>query len=137
MNIGKLVRRATESVPPATSCAEAARRMRGADVGSVIVAEAGRPLGIVTDRDLVLRVLATGGDPDKLTVGDVMSRKPVFVSATRDVAYVLELMRDLAVRRIPVVDENHQLVGVVALDDIILSLSNEFAAVAETIRKEM
>jgi len=137
MNIGKLVRRATESVPLATSCAEAARRMRGADVGSVIVAEAGRPLGIVTDRDLVVRVLATGGDPDKLTVGDVMSRKPVFVSHTRDVAYVLELMRDLAVRRIPVVDENHQLVGVVALDDIILSLSNEFAAVAETIRKEM
>lgn len=137
MNIGKLVRRAIESVPATTSCAEAARRMRGADVGSVIVAEAGRPLGIVTDRDLVVRVLATGGDADKLTVGDVMSRKPVFVSHTRDVAYVLELMRDLAVRRIPVVDENHQLVGVVALDDIILSLSGELAAVAETIRKEM
>jgi CBS domain-containing protein len=137
MNIGHLVRRAVETVPATTPCTEAARRMRDADVGSVIVAEAGRPLGIVTDRDLVVRVLATGGDAEKLTVGDVMSRKPIFVSQTRDVPYVLELMRDMAVRRIPVVDDNHQLVGVVALDDIILSVSSELAAVAETIRKEM
>jgi len=137
MNIGSLVRRAVETVPAATSCTEAARRMRDADVGSVIVAEAGRPLGIVTDRDLVVRVLATGADPEKLSVSDVMSRKPIFVSQTRDVPYVLELMRDMAVRRIPVVDDNHQLVGVVALDDVILALSSEFAAVAETIRKEM
>ncbi|MEX2208355.1 MAG: CBS domain-containing protein [Myxococcota bacterium] len=137
MNIGHLVRRSVESVPATTSCAEAARRMRDSSVGSLVVAEAGRPLGIVTDRDLVVRVLATGGDADKLAIGDVMSRKPVFVTQTRDVAYVLELMSDLAVRRIPVVDEDHKLVGVVALDDIILSLSGELAAVAETIRKEM
>jgi CBS domain-containing protein len=137
MNIGHLVRRAVETVPPSTSCTEAARRMRDTDVGSVIVAEAGRPLGIVTDRDLVVRVLATGSDPEKLCVADVMSRKPIFVSQTRDVPYVLELMRDMAVRRIPVVDENHQLVGVVALDDVILSLSSELSAVAETIRKEL
>jgi len=137
MNIGHLVRRAVETVPATTSCTEAARRMRDADVGSVIVVDAGRPLGIVTDRDLVVRVLATGADPEKLSIADVMSRKPIFVSQTRDVPYVLELMRDMAVRRIPVVDDNHQLVGVVALDDVILSLSSELAAVAETIRKEM
>jgi len=59
------------------------------------------------------------------------------VAQTRDVPYVLELMRDMAVRRIPVVDDNHLLVGVVALDDVILALSSDLAAVAETIRKEM
>jgi CBS domain-containing protein len=85
----------------------------------------------------VVRVIATGQDPAKLGVGDVMSRKPIFVLQTRDVADVLELMRDLAVRRIPVVDEDHKLVGVVALDDVILALSSELAAVADTIRKEM
>lgn len=137
MNIGRLIRRTVESVPPETSCMHAARRMRDADVGSVIVTEAGRPLGIVTDRDLVVRVIATGGDAEKLTVRDVMSRKPIFVSQSRDVAYVLELMRDMAVRRIPVVDDQQLLVGVVALDDVILALSSELAAVAETIRKEM
>lgn len=137
MNIGRLVRRDVEAVSASMSCTEAARRMRDAGVGSLIVAESGRPLGIVTDRDLVVRVIATGADPEKLAVADVMSRKPIFVSQTRDVPYVLALMRDMAARRIPVVDENQQLVGVVALDDVILSLSSELAAVAETIRKEM
>ena len=137
MSIAKLVRRAVETVPPHATCTEAARRMRDADVGSVIVVEGGRPLGILTDRDLVVRVLAAGQDPEKLAVGDVMSHKPIFVLQTRDVATVLELMRDLAIRRIPVVDEDHKLVGVVALDDVILALSSELAAVAETIRKEM
>jgi CBS domain-containing protein len=137
MSIGHLIRRTVESVPPETRCVDAARRMRDADVGSVIVTEAGRPLGIVTDRDLVVRVIATGGDAEKLTVRDVMSRKPIFVSQSRDVGYVLELMRDMAVRRIPVVDDHQQLVGVVALDDIVLALSSELASVAETIRKEM
>jgi len=137
MSIGKLVRRTVETVSAHATCSAAARRMRDADVGSVIVVEAGRPLGIVTDRDLVLRVIATSGDPEKICVGDVMSRKPIFVSQSRDVSYVLELMRDLAVRRIPVVDDDHKLVGVVALDDVILALSSELAAVAETIRKEI
>jgi CBS domain-containing protein len=137
MNIRHLIRRTVESVPAETTCASAARRMRDAEVGSVIVVEGGRPLGIVTDRDLVVRVIASGGDAEKLTVRDVMSPKPIFVAQTRDVAYVLELMRDMAVRRIPVVDEQQQIVGVVALDDVILALSSELAAVAETIRKEM
>ena len=95
MNIGRLVRRDVETLPASTSCTEAARRMRDAGVGSLIVAEAGRPLGIVTDRDLVVRVIATGSDPEKLAVADVMSRKPIFVSQTRDVPYVLALMRDM------------------------------------------
>jgi len=137
MNIGTLVRRAVEIVSPGTSCRQAALRMRDADVGSVIVAEHGRPLGIVTDRDLALRVVASGDDPEKVTVQDIMSRKPLFVAQTRDVSYVLELMRDMAVRRIPVVDDEQRLVGVVALDDVILALSSQLAAVAETIRKEM
>ena len=121
MNIGHLVRRAVETVPATTSCTEAARRMRDADVGSVIVVDAGRPLGIVTDRDLVVRVLATGADPEELSV---------------DVPQA-DLRLAGALRRIPVVDDNHQVVGVVVRDNVILSLSSELAAVAETIRKEM
>lgn len=137
MNVGALVRRSAESLPPTASCADAARRMRDAGVGSVIIADDGRPLGIVTDRDLVTRVMARGEDAEKLCLGDVMSRKPIFVAQTRDVAYALELMRDLAVRRIPVVDDEHRIVGVIALDDVILALSTELANVAETIRKEL
>ena len=99
MNAASLVQRKLESVPPTLSCQEAARRMRDTGVGSLVVVENGRPLGVVTDRDLVLR--------------------------------------EHAVRRLPVVDDDQELIGVIALDDVILSLASGLAAVAETIRKEM
>ncbi len=137
MNLAKLTRRAVETVPPTASCVEAAQRMRDAGVGSVIVAESDRPLGIVTDRDLAVRVIAAGLQPDRVTVGQIMSGRPIFVSEGRELGEVIELMRDLAVRRMPVVDADQRLVGVVSLDDVILALSGSLALVAETIEKEM
>jgi CBS domain-containing protein len=132
-----LIRRSVETVHPSATCVEAARLMRDAAVGSVIVAENDRPLGVVTDRDLAVRVIAAGLDPERVSVRQVMSSRPIFVSEDRDLAEVLELMRDLAVRRMPVIDANQRLVGVVSLDDVILALSGSLAMVAETIEKEM
>ena len=137
MNVGALVRRDPETVTPDTTCAEAARRMRDARVGSLVVTEARRPLGVLTDRDLVTRVMAAGGNPDALRVRDAMSERPIFVSESSDVAAALQLMRDLAVRRLPVVDESRELIGVVSLDDVILSLASHATAVADLIRKEL
>jgi CBS domain-containing protein len=137
MQVGSLIRRTVESVAPATSCLDAARRMRDMGVGSLVVAEKRRPLGVLTDRDLVVRVLARGLDAEHVTVGEVMSERPVFVSQSRDVATVLELMRDEGVRRVPVVDDQHELVGVVALDDLVLAVSGQLSAIAEAIRKEL
>lgn len=137
MEISNLIRRAVETVSPNATCLEAARRMRDMGVGSLVVAERKRPLGVVTDRDLVTRVLARGLDPEKITAGEMMSERPIYVSQTRDVSHVLELMRDQGVRRIPVVDDQHELVGVVALDDLILAVSERLASIAEAIRKEI
>jgi len=137
VTLAKLTRRTVETVHPTASCVEAAQRMRDAGVGSVIVAESDRPLGIVTDRDLAVRVIAAGLQPDRVTVGQIMSGRPIFVSEGRDLGEVLQLMRDLTVRRMPVVDADQRLVGVVSLDDVILALSGSLALVAETIEKEM
>jgi CBS domain-containing protein len=137
MSIEKLIRRATEALPPKASCAAAARLMREAGVGSVIVSQDDRPLGIVTDRDLVTRVMAEGRDPRAVELHEIMSPNPVFVARSRDPQHVLELMRDLSIRRVPVVNEEQRLVGVVSLDDLIISLGDQLANVAETIRKEM
>ena len=137
MTLAKLTRRTVETVHPTASCVEAAQRMRDAGVGSVIVAESDRPLGIVTDRDLAVRVIAAGLQPDRVTVGQIMSGRPIFVSEGRDLGEVLQLMRDLTVRRMPVVDADQRLVGVVSLDDVILALSGSLALVAETIEKEL
>ncbi len=137
MQIGNLIRRAVESVSPTTTCLDAARRMRDMGVGSLVVAEKRRPLGVLTDRDLVIRVIARGLDPEKVTAGEVMSERPIYVSQSRDVTTVLELMRDEGVRRVPVVDDRHELVGVVALDDLILAVSSNLSSIAEAIRKEL
>ncbi len=137
MKVADLIQREVLSVRPDATCVEAARIMRDERVGSVVVVDNGQPLGIVTDRDLVIRSMASGGDPETVRIRDVMSTKPIFVSADRDLGYALDLMKSLAVRRIPVVDDSGQLVGLVSLDDAIVRLSSELAAVSETIQKEM
>lgn len=137
MNVASLVQRQVQWLEPSASCQDAARKMRDVGVGSLVVAEANHPLGVVTDRDLVVRVLARGLDPAVVPIREAMSRMPIFVSHRREVAEVLGLMREHAVRRVPVVDDEQRLIGVVALDDVILALASGLAAVADTIRKEM
>jgi CBS domain-containing protein len=137
VKLTNLIRRSVETIDPTASCVEAARQMRDARVGSIVVADQGRPLGMVTDRDLALRVIAAGLEAEKVSVRQIMSARPIFVTEDRDLGEVLELMRDLAVRRIPVIDAEQRLVGVVSLDDLILGLSGSLALVAETIEKEM
>lgn len=137
MNISSLVRGTAETLGANASCVEAARLMRDTRVGCVVVAEERRPIGVVTDRDIAVRVVAERRDPQQVRLGEVMSPRPVFLAQTADVAWALQLMRDLAVRRIPVVDDSHELVGMVSLDDVIIALAGELGAVAETIRKEM
>ena len=137
MNISSLVRGAAETLGASATCVEAARLMRDARVGCVVVAEDRRPVGVVTDRDIAARVIAEGRDPERVRLAEVMSPRPVFLAQTAELGWALQLMRDLAVRRVPVVDERHELVGVVSLDDVIVALAGELGAVAETIRKEM
>ena len=135
MNVASLLHREPETLPASASCAQAARRMRDAGVGSVIVAEDERPIGVVTDRDLAVRVLAERIDPERTTLAQIMSPRPIFVSEDADLASVVELMRDLSVRRIPVIDARRKLCGVVALDDVVLALVQQLGAVADAIRK--
>jgi CBS domain-containing protein len=92
---------------------------------------------VVTDRDIAVRVIAERRDPERVRLAEVMSPRPVFLAQTAEIRWALQLMSDLAVRRIPVVDERHELVGLVSLDDVILAVAGELGAVAETIRKEM
>jgi CBS domain-containing protein len=136
MNVGALIRRKPETLPPSATCAEAACLMRDARVGSVVIAEQGRPLGMLTDRDLVLRVVAEGKRPEKISVGEVMTERPIFVADSCDLVAALQLMSDLAVRRVPIIDDKRTVIGVVSLDDVILALAKNLGAVAELIRKE-
>ena len=105
------------SMTPTTSVIEAARAMRDADIGSVIVHEHGRLYGIVTDRDLVVRALAEDVNCAAMILGDICSREPTALAPTDTVEEAVQLMRDKAIRRLPVV-ENGTPVGLVSLGDL-------------------
>ena len=100
-----------------TPVAEAAKVMARENVGSVPVVEDGRLVGVVTDRDLVVRVLAEGRDPQSTTVGEVASSEPVTLSPDDGLDQALQLLARHQVRRLPVV-EGERLVGIVAQADI-------------------
>jgi len=137
MSLDDWIRREPEALPPDASCAEAARLMRDANVGAVVVAEGARPLGLVTDRDLAVRVVAAGRDPQRVALSEVMSGEPIFLAERRSVASVIAVMRDLAIRRVMVVDDRGDLVGVIALDDLVMRLAEDLGGLAEAIRKEV
>jgi CBS domain-containing protein len=137
MSLERLIQRPVKTLPPDAPCAEAARVMRDENVGCVVVTEDGRPLGVVTDRDLVVRVIADDRDADKLLLRDVMTGEPIFVTGSGGVGQVLAAMRDLAIRRVPIVDEHGRLSGIVAMDDVLLLLAEQLGDVAEAIRAEI
>ncbi|MCB5164991.1 CBS domain-containing protein [Streptomyces bambusae] len=102
---------------PQLSVAQAARRMRDEDIGDVLVVDDGRLKGVVTDRDLVVRVLAEGKEPEDTTVADVCSEATVTIGPDDDVDKAVELMRTHALRRLPVVEQDRP-VGIVSLGDL-------------------
>jgi CBS domain-containing protein len=112
--------------------------MRDEHVGCLIVTSSPgrRPVGVLTDRDIVLNVIARARNPDEVTVGEVMTSDPLVAELGADIGDTLKRMREIGVRRMPVVDGQGQLTGVVALDDIVEHLLGEMSDVAGAIRTE-
>jgi CBS domain-containing protein len=120
---------------------EAAQLMRRHHVGNVVVAEEGPsgrkvPVGIVTDRDIVVSVVATALDPAVYTLGDVVMEALVTAHEDDGIFESLQRMRVHAIRRMPVVDREGGLVGIVAVDDLIQLLSEEMSEITKLISRE-
>ena len=109
-----------------TTVLEAARRMRDDDIGDVLVLRDGVVGGIVTDRDIVVRVLAEGLDPQGVSVSQIMSEDVICLSPEDSLERATEVMRDKAVRRIPVVEDGHP-VGIVSIGDLAVEADGEKA----------
>jgi len=105
-------------LPSETTIAEVARTMREQDIGDVVVADGPSLAGMVTDRDLVVRAVAEGKDPEATTVGEVMTRELVTVRPEDTIQQAALLMRDRAVRRLLVCDDDQGLVDVVSIGDL-------------------
>lgn len=120
-NVGDIMTRPPRTLDVTASVMEAATLMREGDFGDVVVLEEGQLCGILTDRDIVVRVLATGEDPSTVRVGDVCSRVLTTVSESDGIGDAVRLIRAKAVRRLPVVDDDGKLVGIVSLGDLALA----------------
>ena len=119
---------------------EAARRMRDRHIGSLVVVEKVgeklRPIGILTDRDLVVTVLADDWiDADRARVADAMSYEPVTVKAEESLFETFRLMRTYGVRRLPVVDDEGFLVGILSFDDVLEQLVDALSDVTALIAR--
>jgi CBS domain-containing protein len=105
------------TLPTESTVLDAARRMKQDDIGDVIVLRDDQPCGVVTDRDLVVRAIADGRDPATTTLGEICSKDLVTLSPSDDVAEAVRIMRERAVRRIPIVEDGRA-VGVISIGDL-------------------
>jgi CBS domain-containing protein len=120
-------------VTPETPVSQAAELMASEDVGSLPILDGETLAGIVTDRDIVIRAVAKGKDPKGMPVREVASRDLVTVRPDEDLADALKLMASYQVRRLPVVDEDNRLVGVLAQADVALEAKEK--AVGEMVEE--
>ncbi|MBZ5674962.1 MAG: CBS domain-containing protein [Acidobacteriia bacterium] len=140
MPVGELCIRQVVVTPRKTSVVEAAKLMRQHHVGDIVVTDEtnGRrtPVGIVTDRDIVLEVLAQELDATSLTVGDIMTGDLVTVRENEGAFQTIQLMRAKGARRVPVVDGQGVLVGIVSVDDFVELLAEELSQLAKLVARE-
>jgi CBS domain-containing protein len=94
------------------------------------------PIGIVTDRDIIVKVIAEGIELDSIMTGDIMSLEIYTVSENSSIWDTFELMRAKGIRRVPVVNDQNELQGILTIDDVLEIIADEVSAVAKTIRQE-
>ena len=135
MTVADLARRDPIAATRKASIAEVATLMRDEGVGSIVIEEDDRPVGIVTDRDITVTVTAEARDPHEVTAEDVMTENPVTVDVDTGVSELVELMAEHGVRRMPVVDGD-ELYGIITLDDLARLLVDEQQSLTKVIEAE-
>jgi predicted transcriptional regulator len=140
MKVGEYCKKAVVAIAGNVDAADAAKLMRAEHVGFLVVYREGdvlqKPVGVLTDRDLVLEVVARDVDPHAVTVDDVMSRQPLIASEDDELSDMLQGMRVAGIRRVPVVDARGALSGIMAIDDAIDVVTGLLCDIAGSIKSE-
>lgn len=137
MSVGRICTRVVATASADETVRAAADRMAEHNVGTlVVVDDASRPLGIVTDRDLVTRGVAARLDPDATPIEEVMSRPPRSVEESTPIEQALRTMKGARVRRLIIVGGEGRLVGLVSLDDVMELLVEEVESIGAILRRE-
>jgi len=122
------------TIPAGAACREVAEKMKREGVGSLVVLDEGRPAGVVTDRDLLCRVIGAGRDTGTTVARDIMSQPLVSVKPEEPLERVVDAMAAHGIRRVPIV-QNDELAGIVSLDDLLVALSEELGDLAAGARR--
>lgn len=140
MPIGEICNREVVIVQREDTVLQAAKLMRQHHVGDLLAVEEHDkrriPVGIITDRDLVVEIVAPELDPTVITVGDIMVTKLVTIKESSGVFESIQCMRKKGIRRLPVVDDEGGLVGIVTLDDLLALMANELGALGRLVERE-
>ncbi len=137
MKVQEIFTRGTVHIPQERNLQEAAQQMRQQHVGALIVTDGSatnRLLGIVTDRDIVLKAVATGAAPRDISVGGVMSTGVATVAESAEVVDAMQTMFSHGVRRLAVTDSANAVIGVLSLDDVIEALVRDWVLLASIVR---
>ncbi|WP_254765797.1 CBS domain-containing protein [Salinilacihabitans rarus] len=136
MAVERFARSDVVTAAPDAPIHELATTMRESKVGSVVIVDDDEPVGIVTDRDLTMRVLAEHADPDGLAAEDVMS--PELRTVDRDAGFyrATELMNNHSIRRLPIVDGDGALVGIITADDLSELVADEHGELVGVLREQ-
>ena len=138
--VGNFCSRTLVTATPEASVKDAALLMRKHHVGAVVVVDAHdavrRPLGIVTDRDIVVEVVAAGLAPDAVRVSEILQRSPIVINEGASGAETIRLMSVNGIRRVPVVDNQGALVGIVSYDDVMVQWVGPMVALADLAGRE-
>ncbi len=136
MSLETFCKKPVYKMSPATSVVDACRLMEQNNVGCLIVENQGKLCGLVTDRDIALRVAGVRRDPQDTKVRDIMTPDPIRISMNSDLHHLTSLMHAYHVRRVPIVDGSDSTVGIVTLDDLIAMLGDEMFDIGKAISEE-
>jgi len=134
MKINEIMTTDVEVVPPDSSIRDAAQKMAKLDVGALPVCDGERLIGMLTDRDIAVRAVAEGRDPDSTTVRDCMSPKIIYCFEDQSLEEARQVMEEKQIRRLPVISRDKQLVGILAIGDLAIK-TDEIRQVGQTLQE--
>jgi CBS domain-containing protein len=133
MSLENFCRKPVVKISPEKNVAEACRAMEENNIGCLIAEDNGKLCGIITDRDIALKVAGALRDPHKTKVKDIMTSDPIRISVDKDLRHLTSLMHAFHVRRVPIVNGHDTIVGIITLDDIIALIANEMSEIGKAI----
>jgi CBS domain-containing protein len=131
MSLQKFCQRPVVTISPEQTIAEACRLLRDKNVGCLVATEQEQLRGILTDRDIALKVTGEKKDPQQTKVRDVMTARPISIAVNKTLHDLTTLMHSRHVRRIPIVDQGDKVVGMVTLDDLLILLGEELTDLSQ------